>query len=290
MTKWLKVKKSPFEKGSTRVREGEGFKIPHLSGTPFYKGGLKIITAVAMIIIIGGYLLPPPVLALDYVPLAPLPVGESGAPLEKVTDAGVYIKGAFNLAIGVAAVLAIIMIVIGGIQYMSTESIGGKGAGLKRIKDAVLGLLLALGSYVILLTINPALVNFSVNISEINPPPAPTVTPTNPLTNQKWILAYEKIEFLSLIKSKDGAVLESKAYGIYSSCQTAQKNIIQANSGAVVELSCKTSIVDNSQRKTQYDFGDRQRCLDDLRAFEAAATAARMETLRIISACSSEQV
>ena len=45
MNKWLKVKKSPFEKGSTRVREGEGFgfqKIPRPSGTPFFKGGFMI--------------------------------------------------------------------------------------------------------------------------------------------------------------------------------------------------------------------------------------------------------
>ncbi len=151
MTKWLKVKKSP-----------EGF---------------KIITAVVMIIIIGGYFVPFAALALDYVPLVTLPgASEAGKPL---TDTGQYIKGAFNLAIGIAAVLAIIMIVLGGIQYMGTESIGGKGAGLKKIKDAVLGLLLALGSYILLLTINPSLVNFNLNIAEIKPPVV-TLTPIPP--------------------------------------------------------------------------------------------------------------
>lgn len=132
---------------------------------------LKILVALVMT----TYLLPTVVLALDYVPLAPLPVGEGGASLTTVTAAstGQYIKGAFNLAIGIAAALAIIMIVIGGIQYMGTESIGGKGAGLKKIKDAVLGLLLALGSYILLFTINPALTNFSLSIAKIEPPATP---------------------------------------------------------------------------------------------------------------------
>ncbi len=140
---------------------------------------------ILVILVIATYLAPNVVLALDYVPLVTLPgASEAGTPL---TNTGDYIKGAFNLAIGIAAALAIIMIVIGGIQYMGTESIGGKGAGLKRIKDAVLGLLLALGSYVILLTINPSLVNFNVNIEAITPPAAsltPTAsTPTEKLRN-----------------------------------------------------------------------------------------------------------
>src|SRR3990167_1577967 len=124
------------------------------------------------------------VYAAPYVPLAPLPIGEGGASLTEVTNAGVYIKGAFNLAIGIAAALAIIMIIIGGIQYMGSESLGGKSAGRKRINDAVLCLLLALGSYLILFTINPSLVDFNVNIGAITPPAGGT-TPTRVATNYK---------------------------------------------------------------------------------------------------------
>lgn len=128
----------------------------------------KIFVVSLTLLITANFLAITAVYAASYVPLAPLPgttVNVDGK--EVVQNAGNYIKGAFNLAIGIAAALAIIMIIVGGIQYMGTESIGGKGAGLKKIKDAVLGLLLALGSYVILLTINPALVNFNVNIPAI---------------------------------------------------------------------------------------------------------------------------
>ena len=151
-----------------------------------------------------GYFLPFTALALDYVPLAPLPVGEGGASLTRVTDAGQYIKGAFNLAIGIAAVLAIIMIVIGGIQYMGTESIGGKGAGLKKIKDAVLGLLLALGSYILLFTINPALTNFSLTIARIEPPPQ-----TTPVTQPPTVS--EEARIADLAARHDAALMQRRA-------------------------------------------------------------------------------
>jgi len=151
----------------------------------------KRIFAVGLaLIIVVNFLAVTTVFAASYVPLAPLPgttdatelvscpAGSLGrnadgkCPAPAVQDAGNYIKGAFNLAIGIAAALAIIMIIIGGIQYMSTESIGGKGAGKKKIQDAVLGLLLALGSWLILFTINPSLTNFNVKIASITSPNA----------------------------------------------------------------------------------------------------------------------
>jgi hypothetical protein len=44
---------------------------------------------------------------------------------------------------------------------MSVESVTGKSGAKKTIQDAIVGLLLALGSYLILYTINPNLVNLS---------------------------------------------------------------------------------------------------------------------------------
>lgn len=185
----------------------------------------KKIIGLATLAIITGYFLPLSVLALDYVPLAPLPVGPGGASLTKITDAGVYIKGAFNLAIGIAAVLAIIMIIIGGIQYMGTESIGGKSAGKKKIQDAVLGLLLALGAWLILYTINPSLVNFSVNIAPITSPTAP---PTRVATEYKltytstvYILRYQENEYELAYQSATSGNLVRERYENQAACQTA---------------------------------------------------------------------
>ena len=55
--------------------------------------------------------------------------------------------------------LAILMIVVGGVQYtISWASSSAKGEAKTRIFSAIGGLVLALLSYLILQTINPALV------------------------------------------------------------------------------------------------------------------------------------
>lgn len=83
------------------------------------------------------------------------------APIGKLVTApeniGDYFNIIFKIAIGLCAALAVIMIVIGGVQYMGDESIFGKTEAKSRITSAILGLLIALGAYAILNTINPDL-------------------------------------------------------------------------------------------------------------------------------------
>jgi len=84
----------------------------------------------------------------------------------KSTEAlGKYLNIIIRLFIGFCAVLAVIMIVIGGVEYMTSELISGKEAGKDRIREALLGLLLALGAYTLLNTINPDLLNTKVDIA-----------------------------------------------------------------------------------------------------------------------------
>ena len=73
------------------------------------------------------------------------------------TDIGKYLNTMFLIIIGLCGALAVIMIVIGGVQYMGTESVFGKTEAKGKILSAILGLLIALGSYAILRTIDPAL-------------------------------------------------------------------------------------------------------------------------------------
>lgn len=89
---------------------------------------------------------------------------------------GKYISTFFSLFLGIIALLAFLMIVIGGIEYMTSESISGKGAGKERIQNAILGLLIALASWLILETINPKLLdvclkNLPQALVEIGPGP-----------------------------------------------------------------------------------------------------------------------
>lgn len=76
------------------------------------------------------------------------------------TDIGDYIKTMYQWGIGMAGVLAVIVIITAGFQWMSS---GGNSqiisSAQKRIFGAIVGLIIAVGSYTILNLINPALVN-----------------------------------------------------------------------------------------------------------------------------------
>ena len=63
----------------------------------------------------------------------------------------------YKLGITVAIALAIVVISLGGIRLATTDSISGTEEGRKMINAALAGLFLALFSYVLLNTINPAL-------------------------------------------------------------------------------------------------------------------------------------
>jgi hypothetical protein len=92
-----------------------------------------------------------------YEPLAPIEA--NGITLR--TELADFIIDVFRLAIAVSAALAVVMIIVGGIQYMSTDSWSGKKDGQRRINNALIGLLLVMVSYLILYTINPAIVDIA---------------------------------------------------------------------------------------------------------------------------------
>ena len=114
----------------------------------------------------------------DYYPLSPLPgVGKTDCIPEndkttcidtapEGTKPGTafasYLNAMITIFIGLCAVLAMIMIIMGGIQYMTSELVSGKEAGKKSIMNAVFGLILALGAYAILNTLNPDLLDMSL--------------------------------------------------------------------------------------------------------------------------------
>lgn len=80
-----------------------------------------------------------------------------------VQDIGAYISAGYNYLLGIGVTLTIIFLMIGGVQYLVS---GGASEGITkaktRMKNAVIGLVLLLGAYVILFTINPNLVRLEV--------------------------------------------------------------------------------------------------------------------------------
>ncbi len=70
-----------------------------------------------------------------------------------------YINTLYTIAISVAAFLAVVKIILAGLKYMLSEVVTNKEDAKKDIKGALLGLMIVLGAWLILTTINPQLVN-----------------------------------------------------------------------------------------------------------------------------------
>lgn len=137
---------------------------------------IKKIVATIGLITISAVLCTNVALAIDYVQLAPLPgtaegcVGDVGGGCVIVIGEGTqgsqtigkYINGVYKLAVAGASVLAVLMIVIGGFTYVSSDAMGNKEEGKHQIKAAFGGILLILASYIILNTVNPQLVSLNI--------------------------------------------------------------------------------------------------------------------------------
>lgn len=91
-----------------------------------------------------------------------------------------YVTGLYQYLVAIGGFVAAVMLMIGGFQYLTAGGDTGKvSKGKERIIDSVVGLLVILGSYLILRTINPDLTDF-----------APLTT------DQVDQIAFEKMEFI----------------------------------------------------------------------------------------------
>ena len=89
-----------------------------------------------------------------------------------------YLNNIFKIVLSVGAILAVLRIAYGGYMYMgSADMWGNKQQAKEIIGDAIIGLLLLFGMYLILFQINPNLLNLNVQ-KDIQP-----IQYNNPETN-----------------------------------------------------------------------------------------------------------
>ena len=93
--------------------------------------------------------------------------GLLGTTIDTRTGLGAYLNTLYTAGIAIATGLAVLMIVFGGIQYVSSDAINGKSEGKAKIQDAILGLLLAFMSYILLNTLNPDLLNNDLTLENV---------------------------------------------------------------------------------------------------------------------------
>ncbi|MBU2575896.1 pilin, partial [Patescibacteria group bacterium] len=109
-----------------------------------------------------------------------------------VCDMTDYIEGIYRLLIGTGALFAVVMIIIAGYQWIFAGGSPDKiNAAKKRIFGAVIGLILALLSFIILNTITPRLV--SLRLPDVEPVSGLDFVIGETCQNSERIIGLEKI-------------------------------------------------------------------------------------------------
>lgn len=108
-----------------------------------------------------------PVVALAQVKYAPLIQIDGLTNSVQGESFSQYVNFLYGFSIAIAALLAVIKIIIAGVKYMLSSLPGTKGDAKTEIQGALLGLLLILGAFLILNTINPALTNTAIQFDQI---------------------------------------------------------------------------------------------------------------------------
>jgi hypothetical protein len=93
-----------------------------------------------------------PAMALaQNIPLS-VPFGSTNS----VTGLPQYIATGYRFLVGIVAIVATIMVVYGGFRYLIGSATEDVKTGKEIITDAIIGMIIVLGAYVILYTVNPA--------------------------------------------------------------------------------------------------------------------------------------
>lgn len=98
----------------------------------------------------------------------PIPTKEET--VTQIKSPGEYVGIIYRFSLGIGALLAVALIVFGGIEYtVSAGNVSKQGEAKDRILNAIYGLALLMGAVLILYTINPGLLN--LKLPTIEPPP-----------------------------------------------------------------------------------------------------------------------
>lgn len=168
-----------------------------------------------------------------------------------------YINFLYALSISLAALLAVIKIIIAGVKYMLSDVVTSKGAAKQDIQAALFGLLLILGAYIILNTINPQLLTGGIKFKTLPDDPEilrPSIKPGSPEATSatqapNGILAKPD-------PSIDAFALDGSYYGFDQKSLQTKGNLTGVNADAQCQNYVKSNFTDESGEYQQDEYND----------------------------------
>ncbi len=118
-----------------------------------------------------------------FVPLAPIPGLTSVTDQKSAANSAnlaAFFNNLYKFLIGLAAVLAVIEIIWGGLEISTKDSVSQQSEGKERITNAILGLILVLSPVLVFSIINPNILDLSLNLPslKLTVPETKNVAPT----------------------------------------------------------------------------------------------------------------
>ena len=188
---------------------------------------MEIKNKTGKVIAVAAVLLLPIIVsaAATYNPIEPLP----GTTISSTGDVTLssYLEGVYKLLVGLAGVFAVLMIVIGGLQFIAgADNPSMRSAARQRIVNAIFGLFLAMGSWLILYIINPNL----VGSSNIIPPISSVSTGTPPPT------------YYFNVKNTSTGNVYKQLFSALSTCEMVRANVASGGTPPLTttDSSCST--------------------------------------------------
>lgn len=124
-----------------------------------------MMVVVCLVSVVGPIVVFAQAPAQTYELLEPLPnLTDGKLTPQNTVNIQTYLSYMFNLLIAVGGAAAVFMIVLGGFQYMTSDVPGVKTDGMSHVRNALVGLLLILTSWLILRTINPKFVEIPATL------------------------------------------------------------------------------------------------------------------------------
>ncbi|MBI2484682.1 hypothetical protein HYW18_00830 [Candidatus Uhrbacteria bacterium] len=162
----------------------------------------------------------------------PIPLSVHFGDKTFVYGIGGYTATVYRWLIGAAAVFAVIMLMAGGIQYMLAGGSGNVKEAKDRMKNAIIGFVILLSSYLLLLTVNPQTLSLRL-------PSLPKIRPLIVADGNQSCEAYQNAKYHvevngsqffsglscgrkgSVTKGPDGAQLSEETSCFFRACTQA---------------------------------------------------------------------
>jgi len=123
---------------------------------------------IRTVVFLAAFLSAPLAYAADkgFTALAPIP-GLTDTAITSSSGFAAFFDKLYIYLIGVAVILAIIMIIWGGLEYSTQDSISKKSDGKSKIYNALFGLVLVLSPVLVFTIINPQILSLNLNFPEL---------------------------------------------------------------------------------------------------------------------------